>query len=189
MEITSLSPLYAWSAFLSAAATLLTFITGILFFAKGQPYGSLNDISSIFQVLLMAPLVVLLLSMTSINHPFLGILAALTGISGILLSALGQGLLVFKRIDFEGSLKFFPAGAAIGAWLILACSLMLGDGTLPPLLAWLGIFAGTGYVLAVAGFLRGGQQHILFYVGALMLVIGYPAWAIWLGRLLLSHSL
>lgn len=187
MEIIPLSQLYAWSAFLSAAATLLTFITGILFFTKGQPYGNLNDISSIFQVLLMAPLVILLLSMTSINYPFLGILATLLGILGILLSALGQGLLVFKRIDFEGSLKFFPAGAAIGIWLILVCSLTLNDGLLPPLLAWLGIFAGTGYILTVVGFLRGGQQHILFYVGALMLTIGYPAWAIWLGGLLLLH--
>ncbi len=46
-----------WSAHLSAAATILTFVTGILFFSGGKSFGKINDLFSVFQVLLMIPLV------------------------------------------------------------------------------------------------------------------------------------
>jgi len=49
--------IYGWSAHLSAAATILTFVTGILFFSGGKSFGKINDLFSVFQVLLMIPLV------------------------------------------------------------------------------------------------------------------------------------
>ena len=102
-------------------------------------------------------------------------------------TGLGQSLLVLGKIDFEGSLRFFPAGAAIGVWLVLCSVFVLGQAPAP--LVWAGIAAGAGYIVTVLGFLKGGQKHWLYYLGALMLAIGYPVWAVWLGRLLLSGGL
>ena len=176
---------YGWFAYLSAAATILTFITGILFFSKGEPFGKINDISSVFQVLFMIPVAVLMLRTGPAGDSGLVLIATIIGISGMILTAVGQSLLVFGRIDFQGSLKFFPAGGAIGIWLILVSVLIVMRGQFPPLLAWIGILAGSGYLATVIGFLMGGQQNKLFYIGAFVLGISYPIWAIWLGRLLM----
>jgi hypothetical protein len=56
-------------------------------------------------------------------------------------------------------------------------------------LAWFGVGAGVGYLLTVIGFLIGGQENKLFYIGALVLGISYPIWAIWLGKLLTSDAI
>jgi hypothetical protein len=186
MEPSLLYQVYGWIAYLSAAATLLTLVTGILFFTVGKPFGKINDISSVLQVLLMIPLAVMFVQ----GLPFgaLSLLAAVVGILGMLVSAVGQSLLVFGRIDFEGSTKFFPAGAAIGMWLILICVLGMGNDPLPGLLPWIGILAGAGYIATVIGFLWGGQENVLFYIGGFVLGIAYPIWATWLGRLLLSGT-
>jgi hypothetical protein len=180
--------IYGWFAYLSAAATILTFITGILFFSIGKPFGKINDISSVFQVLFMIPLAIILARTLPARYLTLGLIAAIIGISGMILSTIGQSLLVFGRIDFQGSLKFFPAGGAIGIWLIFVCLLGTGSGLLPPFFTWIGILAGIGYLVTVIGFLRGGQQNMLFYIGALILGISYPIWAFWLGRLLFSGA-
>ena len=181
---------YGWAAYLSAAATILTLVTGILFFAKGEIWGKINDISSVLQLLFMLPLVILYLQFTSIGqHAALGIAAAFLGAAGMIASTIGQGLLIFGRIDFQTSQRFFPAGGAIGIWLILVNALAISSGSFPEVLTWIGMLAGVGYLLIVIGFLRGGQQNALFYLGGLILGIGYPVWAIWLGRLILSGAM
>jgi len=179
---------YGWFAYLSAAATILTFITGILFFSIGKPFGKINDISSVFQVLFMIPLAIILARTLPARYLPLGLIAAIIGVSGMVLSAIGQSLLVFGRIDFQGSLKFFPAGAAIGVWLIFTCFLGTGSGQFPSLLPEIGVIAGIGYLATVIGFIWGGQQNMLFYIGALILGISYPIWAFWLGKLLFTGS-
>lgn len=179
---------YGWFAYFSAAATILTFITGILFFAVGGSFGKINDICSVFQMLFMIPLAILFFRIFSAITPLFGLMAAIFGILGMLTAAFGQTLLVFGRIDFQASVKFFPAGAAIGVWLIVISFLATGGGQLPDLLAWIGISAGVGYIVMVIGFLLGGQQNVLFYIGSLIVGVGYPVWAIWLGRLLAAGA-
>lgn len=185
----ALMQLYGWAAYLSAVATIITFVTGILFFAVGGAFGKINDISSVLQVLFMVPVAIMSVRSLASGSPALGLIAALVGIAGMLVSAYGQSLLVLDRIDFEGSLKFFPAGGAIGIWLIVVCAVAAVGGQLPQVLAWTGILAGLGYVMTVVGFLRGGQQNPLFYAGGLVLGVGYPVWAIWLGHLIFSGRL
>jgi hypothetical protein len=178
-----------WSAYLSAAATMLTFVTGILFFSIGKPFGKINDISSVLQVLFMIPLAILLARILAPHSLALVSIATAIGIAGMIVSAIGQSLLVTGRIDFQRSLRFFPAGGAIGFWLVLVCLLAVAGGQFPPLLAWIGIAAGLGYGVTVIGFLTGGQKSRLFQIGALVLAISYPVWAIWLGRSLLSGAM
>jgi hypothetical protein len=53
----------------------------------------------------------------------------------------------------------------------------------------LGAAAGVGYHLSAVGFHLGGEQNPLFYGGALLLVLGYSAWATGLRGLFLSGGL
>ncbi|KPJ87242.1 MAG: hypothetical protein AMJ53_18435 [Gammaproteobacteria bacterium SG8_11] len=179
----------SWSAYLSAAATILTFVTGILFFTVGGAFGKINDISSVFQVLFMIPLALVLYRLLPDNTRMWGLIAALIGIAGMLVAAYGQSLLVFGKIDFEGSMRYFPAGAAIGIWLIVTGAFTLSHNLFPNGLAWTGILAGVSYIVIVLAFLIKGQQNMVFYIGGLVLGISYPVWAIWLGRLIGTGTL
>jgi hypothetical protein len=46
-----------------------------------------------------------------------------------------------------------------------------------------------GYILLVIGFRTRGQEQPLSYAGALLSLIEYPVWSIWLGTLFTSGSL
>ena len=190
MGITNISPgllnIFGWFAILSAAATLATFLTGILFFYVGDQFGKANDIASIFQMLFMLPLTLFFVLVLPAGMKVWASIAGLMGAAGMLFSAYGQGLLVLGKINFERSRDFFPGGAAVGLWLIVIGVWALISGLLLPTLAWFGIAAGAGYILTVIGFLRGGQSSMLFSLGALVLGIAFPVWGIWLGGLLLG---
>jgi hypothetical protein len=177
-----------WAAYLSAAATIVTFVTGILFFSIGQPWGTINDAASVFQVLIMLPIVLALhrLFLFGPSAPALSLLAAAMGITGMLVAAALQALLVFGRVKYQQTIgAVLTAGGGIGIWLVLVGYLALASGGLPGGLAWLGLVAGGGYILLVAGFWLGGQRNPLFIAGSLVAVIGYSMWAIWLGRVFL----
>ena len=189
MDTGFLTIVASWSAYLSAFATTLTLITGILFFATGTSSGKANDISSIFQVLFMIPLALILYHLLPPGIKTMGLIATLIGITGMLVAAYGQSLLVFEKIDFEGSLKYFPAGVAIGIWLVLTCSYALRSNLFPGGLAWTGILAGISYIVIVLAFLIKGQQSMVFYISGLVLAVSYPIWAIWLGRLIGTGAL
>jgi len=189
MDISLLSSIISWSAYLSAIATILTFITGILFFTVNGPFGMINDISSIFQVLFMMPLAFGLYRSFPASTKTLGLIAALIGIGGMLVAAYGQSLLVFGKINFTDSMKYFPAGAAIGIWLVATCLFAIAYDLFPTGLAWTGILAGFSYVVIVLAFLIKGQQNMFFYISGLVLGISYPVWAIWLGILISSDKI
>lgn len=99
----------------------------------------------------------------------------------MLIIAIGQSLLVFKKISFEQSLKFFPA-ALLAIWLLSANYLALMGGIFATGLIIVGFIAGLGYLLATGGFLIGSQRHVLYYLGSGLMLFGYPLWAVWLGQ-------
>ena len=181
--------IYGWSAHLSAAATILTFVTGILFFSGGKSFGKINDLFSVFQVLLMIPLVFFFSQLITPPSFLARFISIAFGLGGILVSAYGQMRLMAKKISFEESQKFFPAGGAIGFWLIMVNVSLIGARTLPTALIWIGIAAGVGYLLIVGGFIKGGQRDPLFYGGSLLLGICYPVRGFWLGKILLESLL
>ena len=189
MDGSPLTRIAGWSAYGSAAATILTLLTGILFFTIGQPFGTLEDFSAVLQVVFMIPVAIALHRLLPSTTRSVSLVAAGVGILGMLISAIGQGLLVLGRIDYPTSTKFFPAGLAIGSWLLVVCSLARINGFFPNGLARAGSIAGVGYFVTVAGFLWGGQESPVFYLGGFALGIGYPVWALWLGRLFLAGTL
>ena len=179
-----------WAAYLSAAATITTFVTAIVFFRKGQPFGTVNDASSVFQMLFMVPIVVAFHQLMGPRAAILSLLGAAIGVIGMLVGASLQALLVFGRVKYEQTIGMvLTAGGAIGVWLVLTGCLALASGILPNGLALLGLVAGGGYILSVVGFRVGGERNALFWIGSLATVIGYSGWALWLGRVLSSGAL
>lgn len=178
MTATPLDLFFGWAALLSAAATLGTFVTAILFFAVNPAFGKINDVLSVAQMLLMLPVAVAMALLTQADYAWL---VAAVGSTGMMVVAVLQALLVLGRVRFEQTIgAVLASGALIGLWLIAANALALAGG-LPWGLGALGIAAGIGYLLSAAGFFWGGQRHPLFYVGGLLTVAGYSAWAVWLG--------
>jgi hypothetical protein len=176
----------AWAAYASAAATIVTFATGILFFTVGQPFGTIQDAASALQVLLMLPIAWLLHRLIAPSAAVWSWLALLVGVPGMLVAGSLQVLLVVRRVEYEQTIGAgLSAGGAIGGWLALTGALALVYGLLPVGLAWAGIAAGVGYLLLVAGFWIGGQGHPLFWGGSLVALVGYAVWAIWLGARML----
>jgi hypothetical protein len=190
MTSTELLRYAGWAAYLSAGATIISFVTGFLFFSKGQPFGTMNDTASVFQVLFMVPVALVLHRLFGPNAQMLSLLAAAVGIVGMLVAAAVQALLVLGRLTFEQTVRpAFTAGGAIAIWLLLTGYLALTSSILPGGLGWLGLLAGAGYVLMVIGFWLGEQKHPLFIIGSFAVLVAYPIWAIWLGRLLVSGRL
>jgi hypothetical protein len=178
-----------WAAFVSAAAAIVTVISSIVFFAAGEPFGTLSDVSSVLQVVLMIPIALILHVVLRLQSQTWSLSALIIGIGGMLIAATFQSLLVADVLTYEQvSRVTLTAGAALGLWLLMVNGLALGNGMLPRTLAWIGMFAGAGYEILVAGFWIGGQQSIVFYIGALGVVIGYPVWAVWLGTVLVSDT-
>jgi hypothetical protein len=187
---TELLTAVAWAAYVSTAATLVTFVTGILFFTVGQPWGTIQDAASALQVFLMLPLAWMLHRLIGSYARAWSWLALIAGVLGMLTAGVLQALLVLRRVEYEQMIGVvLSAGGAIGVWLVVTGALALSHGLLPVSLAWAGIAAGAGYLLLVAGFWLGGQGHPLFWSGSLLALAGYAVWTIWLGRLILVGKL
>jgi hypothetical protein len=162
-------------------------VTGILFFTRGEPFGRINDASSVLQMLFMLPIAVAIFLLIRPMAFGLALLSAVVGVAGMLVAAVLQALLVFGIVAYGQTIRaVLSAGGAVGLWLLATNLYVLTAGVAPGGLGVLGVLAGVGYVLTVVGFRLGGQQHPLFYIGAFLGVLGYSVWAIWLGRLLLS---
>ena len=186
MNLNLIFSIYGWAGILSAGATILTFITGLHFFAVGKWFGKINDLSSVIQVLLMIPLIFFFHQLITPPSYATRIISIVFGLGGVLVSVYGQIRLLLNQIDFEGSPKYFPAGGVIGFWLIMVNLFSIGSRALPNPLIWIGIAAGISYLLIVGGFLKGGQKDPLFYGGSLLLAICYPVWGFWLGKMILA---
>jgi hypothetical protein len=185
MQGTPVDLIFGWAALLSAAVTMATLITGVLFFTVNESFGTVNDAVSVLQVVLMLPVAIVVYLLTRPVNGVLALLALAVGGAGMGIVAVLQAMLVLKMVRFEQTIKaVLSAGAAIGAWLVLSNLLALLGSVLPWGLALFGIGAGIGYLLAAFGFYQGGQQHLLFYAGSALIVVGYVIWGAWLGRLL-----
>jgi hypothetical protein len=190
MDTTQLGLLFGWAALLSAAATIVTLVTAILFFTAGERFGKINDAVSVLQMLFMLPVALVLYLLHPGGTNVLAMLAVAVGGTGMIATAVLQALLVLGFVEYEQTITaVLSAGGLVGLWLILTNATALSGDVLPVALITFGIVAGAGYILAAVGFYRGGQNHPLFYVGGLLIVVGYSVWATWLGRLLQTGSL
>jgi hypothetical protein len=178
-----------WSAYISGITTIIGFVTLMIFFTVGQPFGTINDISAVFVALSMIPVSIALYKLQQLHTKTLSLIATCIGIISMLVASITSILLIFRIIDFEQSLlPTLTAFGTIGIWLIMSSYVSLKNGQLPKRLSYLGIVAGVGYILSNLGFWLGGQQHPLLAVGSLIAIFSYPIWAFWLGRLFSSSN-
>ena len=175
-----------WSAYLSAAATIIGAITLVIFFSVGDPFGIMNDISSVIIGLTGIVILFALYQLHRSAAPVMSLVAFVIGSLAMLTASILQTLLVAIRMDF-GEITTYAFGV-FGASLVVYGYLVIANKTLPRGLGWWGIVAGLGFVLVVTGFIVSGPNHPLTYIGGLVSVIAYPTWAIWLGRVLLKST-
>ena len=174
---------FEWVLILSAAASLATLVAGALFMAFGGTFGPISDIASIVQMVTMVLAAVYIYNLGSAGSFILALAGFLLGLAGMLVIGTLQTLLVLRVVSFEATFAaVLMGGIGIGLWMILGGLAVAMGVVVPPGLLYLGIAAGVAYCLPIVGYRLGGQRHPLFYIGSLLGVAGYAAWAIWLVR-------
>jgi hypothetical protein len=178
-----------WAAILSAAATGMMTITGILMFVS-LPFAVVTDIISVLQVVLTIPLALGLHLLLQSEAPALGLTATAIGLVGMLVKAVFQSLLVLGVLTYAQSSPATEgiAPAAIGIWLLLSNYRAWQAKLFPRGLIWAGFISGIGYLVFIIGFWTGGLQSPLLWVGSAAAGWAYLIWALWLGRRLLAHA-
>lgn len=165
--MTPANPSLLRAAALTVRISAIVSATGIVFLVgmfaafatgdrtTGQRLGFVNDTLVLATYLLTAPTVVALASVTPARRP-VAIVVPLAGLGGIAWVVAWQALLVGGAVTFEQQIGPVAAGYwVLGAWFIVA-----------------------GHRASRAGLVeRGGWMGL---VGATY--IGYPVWAVWIGR-------
>ncbi len=179
-----------WSAFASAIATVLGLVTLIMFFTLGQPWGTVNDISSVVLALSILPVLLVLHRLHRRDAPTISLAAFVMGVLAMLIAVVFQTLLIIGAIAFAQTRVVVPVAFGLfGMSLMVYGYLARAHEALPRRLAVLSIIAGASYIAVIAGFILGGQEHPLAAIGGLTAVVCYPIWAIWFGRILLAGRL
>ena len=181
--------LAGWSALVAAVATVVGAVFLVLFFSRGQPWGTLNDIASVVLMIATIPVAGLIATIEAERFATIAYLAAALGVAGMLAAAGFQSALVARLRTYEQLLPWtLGAGVVVGAWYILAGVLALPGG-LPEPLPWLMILAGLGFVAIGYGFAAAGQRHPLAIVGGVSLLVASTIFFTLLGLRLLAGDL
>lgn len=193
-----------WAAILSGVAAILAMVTVILFFtlemdsSEEHLWGPLSDIFPIIQMALLLVVARGLYAIQRATAPRTSIIGTVIGVIGMLGVIVLQTLLRMGVMQFAQEISpLVIAFALVGVWLIVANYLGRRQQSLPSTLAWLGMAVGIASVsepVIVAG--AGGadwraymSNPLLVVVSAvvfLLVYVGFPVWAIWLGRVLLK---
>jgi hypothetical protein len=195
-------PLVGWTAIAGGIISLIGFVSLVIFFVVGEPFGTLNDLLAIPVAFLMLPLVFALYRLNATTHPAVSLTAAIAGMVGFIATAAGSVLLVSGRITFAQSLYTGIGGfGLIGLWVLLNSTVGLKTNHLPTGLAWMGILLGITPSLALlfvprveviarslesmagqsAGFQMSPFLIAAFVLGGLSYAV-MPAWFILTGR-------
>jgi predicted secreted protein len=185
----TLEQLAGWSAILAAAATVIGAVFLGLFFSRGEPWGTLNDIASVVLMLAMIPVALVLGTLEMERTTTVAVAVAAVGIGGMLAAAGLQAALVARLRTYEQLLRpTLVAGGVVGVWYVLAGFLGLA-GDIPQPLPWWMIASGLGFIAIGIGFAAGGQRHPLAALGGFTLALASTAFLAWLGILLISGEL
>jgi hypothetical protein len=193
MNTSQLFRFAGWSAYVTAVADIIGFVSLFLFFAIGGPAGFINDIASVF---LSLSLILPALAWHHLHRslfPRLSLVNLAIGIIAMFTAAILQAALVVGKVEFEQSLRpVLAANAVIGLWFAangLLASRGSREGTVPRGLGWVSLVTGIGLILIIVGFWIGGESHPFTAVGGLVAFAGMLTWAIWFGKLLISERL
>jgi hypothetical protein len=183
---------YATGGTIIAAAILLA-----LFFAAGEPFGTLNDVFNAMGGILCGILAWMLFSRYHAQSRLISQIAAVFASIGALGVAFGTILVIFKITGWVLAGWYTSTGfALIGIWLTVFCALMLGSDALPHRFALFGMIVGLVMavgLVAIGGILNkvDSMQALpmylnisyLGYLGDILFVI----WSMLLARALVAR--
>ena len=187
-----------WVALATAIATLLATVLIFLFYTAGGPFGTLNDIFNGIAGILSGVLAWVLSSQFRTSSSILQRAALILAGIGALVVVIGSILIIFDITGWVLAGWYTTVGnALLGLWLVAFSSSMRWSNLLPRSLSTFGSVVGAIMVIgiiAIPGILMGidstdstpGYMN-LAYLGYIGTYFFYPAWAIWLGRILLSR--
>jgi len=203
---TQLSHISGWGALINGVFAIIGAFFLIIFFVKGEPFGTLNDITSLPWVLALFPVLLLFYQLGVDRHNTISSFAFGAGVLGLLGVFVLQLLLILKVITiFQQTYYITSAFGAIGVWMVIASQIGRIENFLSPALGNFGIALGIGWILATICVWIGGfppsdtvssmsdmsQFNILTIIGVSLIFLGYfvqPIWAVWLGRFILSRT-
>jgi hypothetical protein len=154
-----------------------------LFFAFGQPWGTVNDVALLVMTLAIAPLMLGSYELGGRTPLWPARISLAAGIGAVLVWSVIQLAMIVGLVTFgyeTGATGAFAiasvAQIVIGLWLIGAP--LLAGPWLPPFVRSLGALSGLGFVLVAIGLLRGGVNDPLTYAGGLGYQVLFPFWAL-----------
>jgi len=178
-----------WSALVAAGATVVGAVALVLFFTRGQPWGTINDAASVVLMLAMIPVALLVATLESEHRTTLALAAAVFGIGAMVAAAGLQALLVVGRVTYDQTKGWvLLAGGLVGVWYLLVAFLAEGSA-IEGGLATLAIVAGVGFLAIGYGFAVGNERHPLSALGGVVLLVGSTAFLAVLGARLVTGDL
>ncbi|HEX8025082.1 MAG TPA: hypothetical protein VF484_02650 [Candidatus Limnocylindrales bacterium] len=177
----------AMAATVAGVAGIVALVTIALFYALGQPWGTLNDVAFVVEVLAIAPLMLGSYELGGVTPLWPARLSLAGGIAACLVWA------VIHLAFIAGIVSFDYEHAATGAFLVENVALVviglwlsgappLAGPWLPAALKVLGALGGLGFVFAGLGLILGGMDHPLAWIGGVGYLILFPIWALLVAR-------
>lgn len=170
-----------------AGAGLVAAVTIGLFFAIGQPWGSINDTALLVMTLALAPVMLATYELGGRTPLLPARLALAGGITSIVGWCVVQAAMILGFVAFDytkGATGAFAIESVfamlIGGWLIGAP--LLAGPWLPRLHRWLGVISGAGFILLGVGLLLGGSSHPVTYLGGVGYQLAFPIWGFLMAR-------
>ena len=164
----------------AAGLTVGAVVTLGVFFAVGEPWGTINDGLVIALAGATVPIAIGLARRNPPSVPL--IVGAGLDVIGVAVTSAFTALLISRRMTFEESLPGVLGGQALmGCWLILAGQAALsepGSGRLSAL----GVAGGAGLVATAVGIQTGGMQSPLAFIGYVAALVGTLGFYLLLGR-------
>ncbi|TAK00378.1 MAG: hypothetical protein EPO36_09140 [Chloroflexota bacterium] len=186
----TIEQLAGWSAIVAAVATVVGAVFLGLFFSRGQPWGTWNDVASIVLMLATIPVALVIGTILSENESTIAVAVTAVGIVGMVGAALAQVLLVARIRTYEQLLPWtLGFGAVVGLWYLKAAYLSAATSSLGQPLPILMFLAGIGFIAIGYGFYRGGQKDPIAAIGGVVLVVASPIFLTWLGLDLVAGRL
>ena len=169
------------AAYLIAAAGLLAAVTITLFFAIGQPWGTLNDIALLVMTAALPVLMLAFWELGGLTPTPLALVAQISGWIAVAVWCVVQALMIVGAVAFDyedaamgGLAVEAVALVVIGLW-IAGANLLAGSWL--NAIRWFGLVSGLGFVLLPIGLIVGGVNHPLTYAGGVGYSIAFPVWA------------
>lgn len=173
-------------------AGLVALVSIGLFFAIGQPWGTVNDVALI---VMTAAIPFLMLAFWELGGLTPTPLAVVAQASGWLAAA---AWCVTHLLFVAGAVSIDYEAPATGAWAVEAVALIviglwiagasLLAGPWLSAIRWFGVITGIGVVIFAIGTLVSGSQGILLYVGGPAYLVLLPAWGFLMSRYLRAST-